>query len=141
LTSLAEPCTTQEDWSFEMSETPNRCDCLAIAGVSREVSALTGGPLKTAKVSAHAKDPGMAKQVSVEIKDRHLCPRYSARIVDETRVEPSPAWLRFRLESSGIRSINNVVDITNYVMLETGQPLHAFDLDRLPTREIVVRPP
>ena len=140
LTSLREPGTSQEDWLFEIAVTPNRGDCLGIAGVAREVSALTGGPLKTAKVSAHAKDPGMAKRVSVEIKDRHLCPRYSARIVDETRVEPSPAWMRFRLETSGIRSINNVVDITNYVMLETGQPLHAFDLDRLPTRKIVVRP-
>src|SRR5207302_6489369 len=140
LTSLREPGTSQEDWLFEIAVTPNRGDCLGIAGVAREVSALTGGPLRTAKVSAHAKDPGMAKRVSVEIKDRRLCPRYSARIVDETRVEPSPAWMRFRLETSGIRSINNVVDITNYVMLETGQPLHAFDLDRLPTRKIVVRP-
>src|SRR5438093_1147203 len=127
LTSLREPGTSQEDWLFEIAVTPNRGDCLGIAGVAREVSALIGGPLKTAKVSAHAKDPGMAKRVSVEIKDRHLCPRYSARIVDETRVEPSPAWMRFRLETSGVRSINNVVDATNYVMLETGQPLHAFD--------------
>ena len=94
LTSLREPGTSQEDWLFEIAVTPNRGDCLGIAGVAREVSALTGGPLKTAKVSAHAKDPGMAKRVSVEIKDRHLCPRYSARIVDKTRVEPSPAWMR-----------------------------------------------
>jgi phenylalanyl-tRNA synthetase beta chain len=69
-----------------------------------------------------------------------LCARYSARIVDQVRIGPSPDWLRFRLESCGIRAINNIVDITNYVMLETGQPLHAFDLDRLPARRIVVRP-
>ena len=69
------------------------------------------------------------------IEDPDLCPRYSARIVDEVAIAPSPAWLRFRLEACGIRAINNVVDVTNYVMLETGQPLHAFDLDRLPSKK------
>jgi phenylalanyl-tRNA synthetase beta chain len=77
--------------------------------------------------------------VSIKITNRRLCRRYSARIVDQVRQGPSPAWMRFRLEACGIRAINNVVDITNYVMLETGQPLHAFDLDRLPARKIVVR--
>src|SRR5919109_1645834 len=91
-------------------------------------------------MSAHGKDPTMAKRISIEIADRRLCRRYSARIVDDIRIQPSAAWMRFRLEASGIRSINNVVDVTNYVMLETGQPLHAFDLDRLATKKIVVRP-
>jgi phenylalanyl-tRNA synthetase beta chain len=78
--------------------------------------------------------------VSIAIQNPRLCSRYSARIIDDLRIGPSPAWMRFRLDSCGIRSINNIVDITNYVMLETGQPLHAFDLDRLPARRIVVRP-
>ena len=78
--------------------------------------------------------------MTIAIRNPRLCPRYSARVVGEVQMGSSPAWMRFRLESCGIRSINNVVDVTNYVMLETGQPLHAFDLDRLPTRNIVVRP-
>jgi phenylalanyl-tRNA synthetase beta chain len=140
LSSLHEPETDREDWLFEVGVTPNRGDCLGLAGIAREVSALTGGQLKPARVSAHGKDPSLAKRVSIKIANRRLCRRYSARIVDEVRLGASPAWMRFRLEACGIRSLNNVVDITNYVMLETGQPLHAFDLDRLPTRKIVVRP-
>jgi phenylalanyl-tRNA synthetase beta chain len=139
VSSLREPQTDREDWLFEVGVTPNRGDCLGITGLAREVSALAGGQLKTPPSSAHGKDPSIAKRVSIKIADRRLCRRYSARIVDEVRPGPSPAWMRFRLEACGIRSLNNVVDITNYVMLETGQPLHAFDLDRLPTRKIVVK--
>ena len=137
--SLREPETDREDWLFEVGVTPNRGDCLGITGLAREVSALAGGPLKAPPISAHGKDPATAERVSIKISNRRLCRRYSARIVDQVRQGPSPAWMRFRLEACGIRSINNVVDITNYVMLETGQPLHAFDLDRLPARKIVVR--
>ncbi|HYY24931.1 MAG TPA: phenylalanine--tRNA ligase subunit beta [Candidatus Udaeobacter sp.] len=140
LMSLREPHNGREDWLFEIGVTPNRGDCLSIAGLAREVAALGGGQLKTVPMSAHGKDPTMVKRVSIEIADRRLCRRYSARIVDDLRIQPSTAWMRFRLEASGIRSINNVVDVTNYVMLETGQPLHAFDLDRLATKKIVVRP-
>jgi phenylalanyl-tRNA synthetase beta chain len=140
VSSLREPQTDREDWLFEVGVTPNRGDCLGIAGIAREVSALAGGQLKTTPINAHGKEPSIAKRVSIKIANRRLCRRYSARIVAEVRLGPSPAWIRFRLEACGIRSINNVVDITNYVMLETGQPLHAFDLDRLPTRNIVVRP-
>jgi phenylalanyl-tRNA synthetase beta chain len=140
VTSLREPETDREDWLFEVGVTPNRGDCLGIVGIAREVSALTGGQLKTTRVSAHEKDSSIAKRVSIKIANRRLCRRYSARIVDEVRLGGSPAWMRFRLEACGIRSLNNLVDITNYVMLETGQPLHAFDLDRLPTCKIVVRP-
>ena len=140
LTPLREPETNQSDWLFEVAVTPNRGDCLGLAGLAREVSALTGGPTKTAPVSLHGKEPDTAKRISIQIETPRLCSRYSARIVDRVSVAPSPAWIRFRLESCGIRAINNIVDITNYVMLETGQPLHAFDLDRLPARKIVVRP-
>jgi phenylalanyl-tRNA synthetase beta chain len=140
VTALREPETNREDWLFEVGVTPNRGDCLGITGIAREVSALTGGQLKNTPLSVHGKDPNIAKRVNIKITNRRLCPRYSARIVDQVRLGPSPAWMRFRLEACGIRSLNNVVDITNYVMLETGQPLHAFDVDRLPARKIVVRP-
>jgi phenylalanyl-tRNA synthetase beta chain len=140
VTALGEPETDREDWLFEVGVTPNRGDCLGITGLAREVSALAGGQLKTSRASSHGKDPNIAKRVNIKITNSSLCRRYSARIVDQVRLGPSPAWMRFRLEACGVRSLNNVVDITNYVMLETGQPLHAFDLDRLPTRKIVVRP-
>ncbi|MGE5819014.1 MAG: phenylalanine--tRNA ligase subunit beta [Deltaproteobacteria bacterium] len=128
------------DWLFEIAVTPNRGDCLGIAGLAREVSALTGGRIKSPPVSVRGKSSDMAKRVSIAIGAPRLCARYSARVVDQILIGPSPAWMRYRLESCGIRSINNVVDVTNYVMLETGQPLHAFDMDRLPTRKINVRP-
>ena len=150
VTPLHEPETNRDDWLFEISVTPNRGDCLSITGLAIEVSALTGGRVKSAAAAGLLKDtraPGRAdaqrgtnSTVRIAIAEPRLCPRYSARIVDAVRIGSSPAWMRFRLESCGIRSINNVVDITNYVMLETGQPLHAFDVDRLPTRRIVVRP-
>ena len=92
-------------------------------------------PVETAAGSATKKDASINKRVALTIEEAKLCARYSARIVDELRIEPAPAWMRFRLESCGIRAINNVVDVTNYVMLETGQPLHAFDLDRLAEQE------
>jgi len=128
-----------EDWLFEIAVTPNRGDCLGIAGIAREVAALTGGQLLSIPSSPAKKDATINKRISLIIEDPRLCPRYSARIVDEVAVSAAPAWLRYRIESCGIRSINNVVDITNYVMLETGQPLHAFDLDRLTAKKIVVR--
>ena len=139
LTALREPESNREDWLFEIAVTPNRGDCLGIAGIAREVAALTGSSLKTVPVRVAKKDPAINKRISITIKNPRLCLRYSARIVDDVRVAPAPAWLRYRLESCGIRSVNNVVDITNYVMLETGQPLHAFDLDRLTAQKIVVR--
>ncbi len=140
LTALCDPETHREDWLFEISVTPNRGDCLGVTGLATEVSALTGGRVKLPPATHRLKNPSVAKRVTIAIRNPRFCPRYSAQVVDEVQLGPSPAWMRFRLESCGIRSINNVVDVTNYVMLETGQPLHAFDLDRLPTRNIVVRP-
>jgi len=140
LTALHDPETHREDWLFEISVTPNRGDCLGVTGLATEVSALTGGRVKSAAATRRLKNSSIANRVTIAIRNRRLCLRYSAQVVDEVEMGPSPFWMRFRLESCGIRSINHVVDVTNYVMLETGQPLHAFDLDRLPTRNIVIRP-
>jgi len=140
LTAAREAESGREDWLFEIGVTPNRGDCLGIAGIAREVAALTGGALKSVPRSAPGKDSGSGKRIAIAIEDPRLCARYSARIVDAVKIAPSPAWLQYRIETCGIRAINNVVDITNYVMLETGQPLHAFDLDRLKKKQIVVRP-
>ena len=139
LTPIREPESGAEDWLFEVGVTPNRGDCLSIAGIAREVAALTGGKLTSPPLSAPAKDASIRKRISVSIDNPQFCARYSARIVDEIKIAPSPKWLAFRLESCGIRAINNVVDATNYVMLETGQPLHAFDLERLANKSIKVR--
>ncbi len=139
LNRLSEPDTGREDWLFEIGVTPNRGDCLGIRGIAREVAALTGGSLQSAPTVVEAKSTGIAKRIKVSIQHPPLCARYSARIVDGIKIGSSPAWLRFRLEACGIRAINNVVDTTNYVMLETGQPLHAFDIELLPARHIVVR--
>jgi len=139
LSSLNDPETNREDWLFEISVTPNRGDCLGITGLASEVSALTGGYVKLLGAPRRSKSSDITNRVTIAIQNARLCPRYSAAVVDEVHMGPSPAWMRLRLEACGIRSINNVVDVTNYVMLETGQPLHAFDLDRLPTRRIVVR--
>lgn len=139
LTPLREPNTDKQDWLFEVGVTPNRGDCLGIIGIAREVAALAEETLRFPASSAAKKAPATNKRISLKIEDPNLCARYSARIVDDLQVAPSPGWMRYRLEACGIRAINNVVDITNYVMLETGQPLHAFDLDRLEAKEIIVR--
>ena len=128
-----------EDWLMEIAVTPNRGDCLGILGLAREVAALTGARLKALFARPRAADSSAARRVKVEIRSPRCCRRYSARVVESVQVGASPSWMRFRLEACGIRSINNVVDVTNYVMLETGQPLHAFDLDRLAAKRIVVR--
>jgi phenylalanyl-tRNA synthetase beta chain len=147
MTPAREPETDREDWLFEVSVTPNRGDCLSLIGLATEVSALTGGRVKSMSSGAlrrrragSAQGEKGTKRVGITIKNSQLCPRYSAQIVDEVRMGRAPTRMRYRLESCGIRSINNVVDVTNYTMLETGQPLHAFDLERLPNRKIVVRP-
>jgi phenylalanyl-tRNA synthetase beta chain len=140
LSPLREPGTNREDWLLEIAVTPNRGDCLGIAGVAREVSALTGAELKPIATLPSKTTPHFGKRVAIRIEDPSLCPRYSARIIDKLSIAEAPAWLRYRLEACGIRAINQVVDVTNYVMLETGQPLHAFDWDQLPEKSIVVRP-
>ncbi len=120
--------------------TPNRGDCLSMVGVAREVAALYGLFLRHPMPSARTCVPSEAAQFAhIEIVDDDLCPRYAARVVRNVRIAPSPEWMQKRLIAAGMRPINNVVDATNYVMLEMGQPLHAFDLDLLPEGRIVVR--
>ncbi|MEO5353632.1 MAG: phenylalanine--tRNA ligase subunit beta, partial [Magnetococcus sp. XQGC-1] len=118
----------RNDHLFELSLTPNRGDCLGVRGIARELGALTQTPLHPLPVAA---PEVQSQQEMVRIEDAEGCPRYAGRIVRGVRIAPSPEWLRLRLESVGIRSINNVVDITNYILLDLNQPLHAFDLARL----------
>jgi phenylalanyl-tRNA synthetase beta chain len=128
-----------KDTVLDIGITPNRADCLSIIGIAREVAAVTGGTLRYPAVSVHEAAEDVQGMTSVEILDADLCPRYSARIIKNVKVAPSPLWMRNRLESVGIRAINNIVDITNFVMMEWGQPLHAFDYRFLEEGRIVVR--
>ncbi|HWO40845.1 MAG TPA: phenylalanine--tRNA ligase subunit beta, partial [Candidatus Eisenbacteria bacterium] len=128
----------EEDWLFEVNVTPNRGDCLSVRGLARELSAFTNEPLKSRPAEA-GEGGRLAARIAVDIREPRACARYSAAVVVDLAAGVSPGWLAYRLESCGIRAINNIVDVTNYVMLETGQPLHAFDLDRLTSGSIVVR--
>ena len=122
------------DEVLELEITPNRPDCLAVYGVARELSAATGAPLAEdpTGLDAEPSAPGVAEDhVSVEIADPEICLRFTARVFEDVEIGPSPEWLKQRLTAAGQRPISNVVDITNYVMLLTGQPLHAFDLDEV----------
>ena len=123
------------DEVLELEITPNRPDCLSVYGVAREVHAATGAPLaagpdRRATPSRAGRDSA-EDHVSVEIADPDVCLRFTARVFEDVKVGPSPLWLKQRLIAAGQRPISNVVDITNYVMLLTGQPLHAFDLDEV----------
>jgi phenylalanyl-tRNA synthetase beta chain len=120
-----------EDTVLELSVTPNRGDCLSVLGVAREVAALTGAALHVRSPRVEEEKTAARQLAQVEVQAPDLCPRYSARVVRDVRVAPSPLWLQTRLAMVGLRPINNIVDATNYVMLERGQPLHAFDLSRL----------
>ena len=115
------------DVVFDLEVTPNRPDLNSIIGIAREIAAITGNPLRIPIFNLQASTFNVQDCLAVRIEDAELCPRYTARVIKEVKVGPSPDWLKSALEKSGIRSINNVVDVTNYVMLETGQPLHAFD--------------
>src|SRR6202142_4338623 len=119
--------------------TANRPDCLGHYGMAREVSAIYRLPLKPVQPKLKESAEKAADAARVEIEAPELCGRFSARILRNVKVQPSPDWLRQRLEAIGQNSINNIVDITNYVMFELGQPMHAFDLDKLSEHRIVVR--
>ena len=115
------------DVVFDLEVTPNRPDLNSIIGIAREIAAITGNPLRIPIFNLQASTFNVQDCLAVRIEDAELCPRYTARVIKGVKVGPSPDWLISALEKSGIRSINNVVDVTNYVMLECGQPLHAFD--------------
>ncbi len=127
------------DTVYDLEITPNRPDLLSIIGIAREVSALTGNPVKLPAVSFAEDGEPVETLAKVRVEDTGLCPRYTARVVRGVKIGPSPAWLKTLLEKLGIRSINNVVDVTNFVLLESGHPLHAFDYNLLAGHEIVVR--
>lgn len=115
------------DIVFELKVTPNRADCLSHYGLAREVACLLGRELKTLKPEFKVRTESTRDLIQLEVQEAELCPRYAGRFVRNVKVADSPEWLKKRLESVGLKAINNVVDITNYVMMELGQPLHAFD--------------
>jgi len=127
-----------DDTTIELEVTPNRPDCMSMVGVAREIAALLRHDLSYPDLSVETSSD-IASPVEVDIKDPHGCPRYVARYIEGVRVGPSPSWMASRLLRAGIRPISNVVDVTNYVMLELGHPLHAFDAARLNGQSIVVR--
>ena len=137
----------QGDFALDIDVRPNRAgDCFSHLGIAREIAAITGFKLKTesrnggTRGKKRTESSSPAKDfIQVEVKDKNACPRYSARVVNFIKVGPSPKWLRDRLSVCGLRPINNIVDIANYVMLETGQPLHAFDGEKMEGGKIIVR--
>jgi phenylalanyl-tRNA synthetase beta chain len=128
-----------DDQILEIEITPNRPDALAVVGVAREIAALTGAPFRFPHVAVKEGPQDAADLASVEIQAADLCPRFCARVITGLGVRPSPPWLQQRLRAVGLRPINNLVDVTNYVLRELGQPLHAFDYDRVTDHRIVVR--
>ncbi len=129
-----------EDVMFDINVTANRPDCQSILGLAREVAAVLDKPLKMPTLNFECdNDLSTKKEIKVTDKAFDLCPRYMAHYVSDIKIEPSPLWLKRRLASMGLRSINNIVDITNFVLLEIGQPMHAFDLNDLSGKEIIIR--
>ena len=145
---MGEPCAPGDDIIkvlglgdsvVEFEITNNRPDCLSVIGLAREAAATFGAPLTIPQPQVKGSGDDIARYLTIRIDEPELCPRYTARMVKNVRIEPSPAWLRRRLRASGIRPINNIVDITNYVMQEYGQPMHAFDYSCVGGNEIIVR--
>ncbi|MBA4016417.1 MAG: phenylalanine--tRNA ligase subunit beta [Pirellula sp.] len=128
-----------DDWCVDLEITSNRPDCLGHIGLAREAAVLFGAPLKLPAAAPKAGATKVETLTQVAVECPELCPRYTARVIRGVKVGPSPAWLQKRLATIGQPSVNNVVDITNYVLMETGQPLHAFDLAKLRGRKIIVR--
>lgn len=119
--------------------TSNRSDCLSVIGMAREFAVTTGGTFIMSDVIVKPGVDDIKEELKIKVEDTELCPRYVARVVKDIKIEPSPQWMRRRLAAAGVRPINNIVDITNYVMLEIGQPMHAFDLNMVSGRTIIVR--
>ncbi|MBC7741440.1 MAG: phenylalanine--tRNA ligase subunit beta [Bdellovibrionaceae bacterium] len=128
-----------DDVTFELKVTPNRADCLSHYGLARELGCLLSKPVKLPEVQSKFASSSTKDKIKLEVIEAELCPRYCGRYISGVKIGPSPAWLKNRLEAIGMNSINNVVDVTNYVMLEMGQPLHAFDADLIKGAQIKVR--
>jgi phenylalanyl-tRNA synthetase beta chain len=127
------------DVIFDLEVTPNRPDCLSVIGIAREIAALTGQKVHLPDTNYDEAGTPIGQQLEVEIAAPDLCPRYSASLITGIKIAPSPPWLQQRLLAGGMRPINNVVDITNFVMLEYGEPLHAFDYTQIQGKKIIVR--
>ncbi len=128
-----------KDYIYELEITPNRPDCLSHLGMAREIKAKLGGRIKYPSFEVEESAPATGNDLKIEIDDPDGCPRYTGRLISGVKIAPSPLWLKARLHSLGVRPISNVVDITNYVLMETGQPLHAFDNSFIGTGKIVVK--
>ena len=129
----------QKDTFIDIDITPNRPDCMNMVGIAREIAALNGNKMKIPEINLTEIDEKIENAVNIEILDKINCPRYTARIIRDIKIAPSPVWLKMRLRSVGVRAINNIVDITNYVLMELGQPLHSFDNSLIQNNKIVVR--
>ncbi|MFA4996383.1 MAG: phenylalanine--tRNA ligase subunit beta [Patescibacteria group bacterium] len=129
----------ESDAVFELEITPNRGDCLSHIGIAREIAALTGRSISKTPISLDMNSANIKDRLSIKITDKKLCPQYMARLIEGIKVGPSPDWLKKRLELLGLKPINNIVDVTNFVMYDLGQPLHAFDADKIDGKEIIVR--
>jgi phenylalanyl-tRNA synthetase beta chain len=129
----------ENDRVLVLELTANRPDCLGMIGVAREVAAILNKKFRIPPIVLKEESSAIEEQAKVEIVDPDLCPRYSARVVNDVKIAPSPDWMQRRLKAAGVRPINNIVDITNYVMLEYNQPLHAFDLDHIAAHHIKIR--
>ncbi|WP_026906390.1 phenylalanine--tRNA ligase subunit beta [Paucisalibacillus globulus] len=134
-----EPLLNSTDAILEFDLTPNRADCLSMLGVAYEVGALLDKPVNLPSEEVLVGEEKASDYISIKVEDEKLNPYYGAFVIKDVEIKPSPLWMKNYLLAAGIRPINNVVDITNYVLLEYGQPLHAFDYDRLDSKEIVVR--
>lgn len=128
-----------DDVVLELNVTPNRADALSHRGVAREVATLLGTPFKKPNIQLQESALEASSKVTIRVDDATRCVRYAARVIEGLKVKPSPRWVQDRLRACGVRAINNLVDVTNYVLLEYGQPLHAFDLDALAGAQIIVR--
>ncbi|MHB1348199.1 MAG: phenylalanine--tRNA ligase subunit beta, partial [Candidatus Humimicrobiaceae bacterium] len=131
--------TGLDDWVFEIEVTPNRPDCLSVTGIAREICAITDLEFKYYRYEFED-EINIDKNFNIDIKDFNLCPRYSSKIFKDISSNKTPFWLKNRLLLSDVRSVDLIVDLTNYVMIETGQPLHAFDADLLASNRIIIRP-
>jgi len=143
LSNMGLPCEGIEhladDAVIDVEVTSNRGDCLGHIGIARELAAVTGKPLRLPQIDFAEMDKAASEFIQVEIREPKLCGRYTARVIEGIKIGPSPEWMQKRLEAVGMRSVNNVVDATNYAMMETGQPPHAFDYATIEGRRIIVR--